>query len=793
MSCRILCFTFLFFMHVSSVFSQNETPTIQHQFEVYNSVNYQEKVFLHTDKTVYTAGEILWFKAYITNATGNNFSSLSSICYVEVFTTDKKPLLQAKIDIDSGRGNGSFVIPSFIRTGNYLIRAYTNWMKNFDPSFYYEQPLTIINVSKKAQAADTTNAGGYSIQFFPEGGNMVYGLGNTVAFKLTDVYGKGIHGKGTIVNERNETVVSFETERFGMGTFSFNPVKGNNYHAVIQLDNKTLNRDLPEIYNNGWTLYVKDEGNTLLVNITSNVETEHNVSLFAQTRHSVKFAKMQPLNNGAASFIINKSGIDEGITQLTVFNEKKQPVCERLYFKKPANFFQVKLNNFQQDYLPRKKVNISVTTSDTNGQSLNADMSVAVYLTDSLQPEQEINLLNYLWLSSDLKGTIESPQYYFENPGAEVDKATDNLMLTQGWRRFKWENVLKNANPSFAFLPEHEGHIITGKLSPKIAGLPDAGINAYLSVPGKNFRFSNSTSAASGYIRFNVEKFYGSHEIIAQTSLADSNYRVFIDNPFSENYPETGTRPLSIQPGLTNEILVRSIGAQAENSYQPEKKQKFVLPLLYDTTGFSGIPSKTYYLDDYTRFPTMEEVMREYVKEVHVRNRQKSFHYEVFNEPEVTYFGEESLVLIDGVPVFNINKIIDVDPLKIKKIDVTTTRFYLGREHYDGIVSYSTYGDDLDGYQLDPNSLVIEYEGLQLQREFYSPQYETAQQVSGRIPDYRNVLYWSPNLETINGKQDISFYTSDIPGKYSVLIQGISGSGLAGFATTAFTVAPASK
>ena len=89
---------------------------------------------------------------------------------------------------------------------------------------------------------------------------------------------------------------------------------------------------------------------------------------FAQTRHSVKFAKAQPLNNGAAGFIINKSELGEGITQLTVFNEEKQPVCERLYFKKPANFLQVKLNNFQQDYQPRKKVNISVTTSDTNGQ-----------------------------------------------------------------------------------------------------------------------------------------------------------------------------------------------------------------------------------------------------------------------------------------------------------------------------------------------------------------------------------------------------------------------------------------
>ncbi len=783
------CFACMFLLCAGGTFSQDNASAIQQQFQAYNNNNYQEKVFLHTDKTVYISGEIFWFKAYVTNAADNNFSSLSSICYVEVFNADKKPLLQAKIDIDSGRGSGSFVIPSFMRTGNYLIRAYTNWMKNFDSSFYFEEPLTIINVNKKAQAADTTSTGTYSIQFFPEGGNMVYGLDNTVAFKLTDYHGKGMEGKGSVVNEKNETIANFETERFGMGKFTFNPMKGNKYHAVIKVDNKTLDHDLPEIYNNGWVLHVKDTGDAIIVNITSNFQTEHSVYLFAQTRHSVKLAKMQTLIAGSADFRINKSDIGEGITQLTVFNQEKQPVCERLYFKKPTNLLQVNLGQLEQGYLPRKNVQMSVTTGNTNGQAVNADVSVSVYLTDSLQPGPQVNLLNYLWLSSELRGTIESPQYYFENSGPEVAKATDNLMLTQGWRRFKWEDVFKNTNPSFTFLPEHEGHIITGKLSPKIPGLADTGVSVYLSVPGKNFRFSNSNSSASGYIRFNVRKFYGAHEIIAQTNSADSNYRVLIDNPFSGSSPDKEIQLLILEPSLSNKILLRSIGSQAGNTYQPEKKEIFALPASYDTTGFAGTPSKTYYLDDYTRFPTMEEVMREYVKEVHVKNRQKSFHYEVLNAPLLNYFSNEPLVLMDGVPVFDVNKVIELDPLKVKRIDVITNRLFAGRNQYDGVVSYSTYNNDLDGYQLDPNSLVIEYEGLQLKREFYSPQYETAQQVSGRIPDYRNVLYWSPGLQTINGKQDISFYTSDLPGKYVVVVQGISASGLAGFAATTFTVA----
>ena len=247
---------------------------------------------------------------------------------------------------------------------------------------------------------------------------------------------------------------------------------------------------------------------------------------------------------------------------------------------------------------------------------------------------------------------------------------------------------------------------------------------------------------------------------------------------------------MQLNPSFTNEILIRSIGAQAQSIYQPAKKEHYILPVNFDTTSFFGIPSKTYYLDDYTRFPTMEEEMREIVKEVHVRKKEDNFHYEVFNEPDISYFSHDPLVLIDGVPVFNTNKIVAIDPLKIKRIVVTTAKFFQGSQQYDGIVSYGTYNGDLESYQLDPNSLVVEYDGLQLEREFYSPQYETPDDASSRIPDYRNVLYWAPDIKTKSGRQAISFYTSDIPGKYFVLVQDISDTGESGFATTQFSVVP---
>lgn len=771
----------------SPCFSQESVSTIQHQFEAYTNNNYQEKVFLHIDKTVYATGEVLWFKAYITNAVSNNFSMLSKICYVEIISDNKKQLMQVKISIDSGKGNGSFLLPSSIRSGNYVIRAYTNWMKNFDPQFYFEETISIINPNKKPEFKKQNDTDSAYAGFFPEGGNLVYGLNNNVAFKITDRYGKGLQAKGFIVSAK-DTVTTFETGRFGMGTFSFNPTKGNKYHAIIKLNSTTIKKDLPEIYNTGWTLHAADDGSKLLLNIACNIEAEHAVFLFVQTRGSVKSAAKLSLTDGSAAFTLDKSTLGEGISQITFFNEKKQPVCERLYFKKPVNILQIKSSGFEKEYQTRSKVNINIATNNTDGAEVAGDMSVAVYLADSLQPDQQTNIVNYLWLGSDLKGPVESPEYYFSASGTEAEKAADNLMLTQGWRRFKWEDVLKDTTSSFTFLPECEGHIITGKLSSKMAGLKDTGKNVYLAVPGKSFRFSNSSSSVSGLLRFNIEKFYGNNEIVAQTNKADSNYRIFLDNPFSDKYNASSIPPVNLTPRLSNEILLRSIGAQSQNIYQPEKEDNFMLPSGYDTTAFYGIPYKTYYLDNYTRFPTMEEVMREYVKEVRVRKRGKSFYYEVFNEPDTSYFNNEPLTLIDGIPVFDVNKIIDIDPLKIRKIDITATTFFKGNQQYNGIVSYSTYNGDLSGYQLDPNSIVAEYEGLQYEREFYSPHYETPRQQLSRLPDFRNVLYWSPNLQTKKGKNSISFYTSDIPGKYFVAIQGISDGGLTAYSTFNFTV-----
>jgi hypothetical protein len=391
-----------------------------------------------------------------------------------------------------------------------------------------------------------------------------------------------------------------------------------------------------------------------------------------------------------------------------------------------------------------------------------------------------------LWLSSDLAGSIESPGYYLTSN----DKAAqDNLMLTHGWRRFKWETVFAGKS-TLKFIPETNNLLVAAKLTDKNSGKPAKDIYTYLSVPGKNTQFFVAKTDSSGRALFPVSRFYASNDLILQTnSEKDSIYKIELLSPFSDkNSTSHSILPFDLSENTKDLILNRSISSQVEMNYLKERKNRYSIPVM-DSLPFFVKPDKTYLLDAYTRFPTMEEVMREYVPEVTVRRRKGEYHFHVLDKPHEVFFENDPLVLLDGVPIFDIDKIIQFDPLKVKRMDVTTGRYFYGPLLSEGIVNYITYGGDLAGYELDPKALLIEHEGLQLQREFYSPSYADEQQKANRVPDFRNLLFWSPSINIDDsGKKTVEFYTSDAVGKYAVVVNGISKDGRAGAKVLTFEV-----
>ena len=316
-----------------------------------------------------------------------------------------------------------------------------------------------------------------------------------------------------------------------------------------------------------------------------------------------------------ANFLIDINELGDGISHFTFFNGDKQPVCERLYFKYPKQKLKLSIHTDKDEYEPRKKINLDIFSGDQDGKANQADMSLAVYRLDSLQQSDESDISSYLWLISDLGGGIESPAYYFKDESPETKEAMDNLMLTHGWRRFDWKDILQNKKKAFEFTPEYYGHIITGKVIDNRTNAAGKNIDGYLSVPGRRSQFRYATSDDEGKIKFEMKDFYASQEIIIQTNARkDSAYRIDITSPFSDKYAGLPLPYFAMPDKNPATLLDASINMQVQNIYMGNKVQQFLMPAI-DTNAFYAPPDEKYLLDSYTRFTTMEEVLREYVAE----------------------------------------------------------------------------------------------------------------------------------------------------------------------------------
>lgn len=780
---KLTSLTFILILISCASFAQgNQLDSLNKKFNRYRKQDLQEKIYAHTDRTSYLTGEIMWFNLYYVDASFHHALDVSKVAYVELIDNTNQSVLQTKVKMNKGGGNGSLFMPATLSSGNYTLRVYTNWMKNFNPDFYFHQTVTVINpFIKLDKEAAATGAVKINAQFFPEGGDLINGLPARVGFQFTDKEGRGFNLKGAIVNERNDTISRFKAERFGLGSFSFTPQAAENYRAVVK-DLKGTYQFFPiaKGKESGCVMHVEEKENELEIQITrTNDESVPFIYLFAHAREITLKSETKFFQKDKATFTINKKDLAEGINQFTLFDDQLKPLAERLYFNKPAQDLKLSIASVQKNYTNRQKIVLNASANK------DAQFSVSVFKLDSLNSIKPQTLFEYLWLSSDLGGKIESPEFYFsEDPNAK--EATDLLMLTHGWRRFNWNDVLTNKN-QITYAPEYRGHIINGKIF-DLNNNPAKGITTYLSSPGKVLRIYGSKSNTKGEIRYEIN-LTGNEKIIVQTNTTlDSTYHFEITPPFSDKLSNYSIPPFQLSPSLESKLINRSVGMQVQDIYYKDKINQFITPLK-DSVAFFGKPDEAYNLDDYTRFPIMEEVLREYVPGVMVRKRKDGFHFMVVDKVNKALFREDPLVLVDGMPVFDADRVMAFDPLKVKRLEVLDREYFIGPLGLHGIMSFTTYTNDLSGFPIDPKALTIDYEGLQLHREFYSPQYNNADERNNHLPDQRSLLYWNPS---ISGKKDkpfqVDFYTSDMPGTYQVIMQGITADGSAVSSSYTFTV-----
>ena len=748
---------------------------LQSNFASYQKNNLHEKVYVHLNKNDFLTGELIWFKIYCVDGSNNKPLDMSKVAYVELLDNKNVAVVQAKVSLKNGAGDGSLVLSSALGSGSYRLRAYTNWMRNFDPAWYFSQDITIINTNIALPAATHQDSNNYDVQFFPEGGHLVQGLSSKIAFKITAADGLGARGSGFVIGPQNDTVARFATHQFGIGSFSFKPLAQTGYKAIINVGNRKITKGLPEISANGITEQASLTGTGWDVHVQTNgYKPAHELYLIVHSSNKITCALQGTLVNGEADFSIGNNKLSEGISYITLF-DGPIPVCERLIFKKPEQKLLINATTETSVYHSREKVNLDIGIKNNLASNDAANLSVSIYRLDSLQKLTKNNIAGYLWLAADVKGFIESPDYYLDT---DDNEALDNLLIAQGWTQFDWTKISGNS-PKINYLPEYQGPLISGKLTNNLTNAPAINISTYLTITGKHHQLNIAKSDSTGNILFAANNFYGPAEIVVQTNwLRDSTYRIDINNPYSEEYDPRPHLLFHVESSMRDLLTAYHINVQVQRAFMGKAIEQFESVTEMPSI-FYGAPSYSYNLDDYTRFPSTREVIFEYVRLVRINSTNNQTSFQLVADDKTILPGNP-LVLLDSKPIFDGNRVLKIDPLKIKSLDVVTHNYIYGPEVLNGILSFKSYDGASINTELDPRAVVLDFEGLQLQRKFYSPVYESKQQHDSPLADFRNVLYWNPNINTGGTGTKLSFYTGDKTGKYVGVIEGISANGEAG-------------
>lgn len=414
-----------------------------------------------------------------------------------------------------------------------------------------------------------------------------------------------------------------------------------------------------------------------------------------------------------------------------------------------GSVFPLTIHTDKTLYKPRSPVNISILPDGVADDSI-ANVSIAVFRLNVLTRPKN-------WFSQ-LENNLTA-----ENPN-------------------KIENQYGES-----FLPEMDGLVVTVLARDSADQEPVKGVPVIISLTGKLTDVKYSETDDKGLAYFNLKNVYGTYQLLVKTEPEYQNKVVLqVLKPFalfSNVVSEKGNLRNSYLEAIEemhNHLVVT-------RAFDSTNSREIFFPENADSLSFYGKPYAVYLLDDYKRFVTMEEVLREYVKEVSVRIKKKDYFIYVLNrqmvdlrnflEVNVMMEKEQPLILIDGVPV-SPNTLMKYDPLQVRKLEIIADQYIIGKKIFDGILSFTTYKGQFDGLKLNSDELLSDGFGWERKRKFETPDYNDPLVKNARIPDFRELLYWEPQMKiskSLPGK--LSFFTGDLTGKFVAVIQGVSGNG----------------
>lgn len=420
-----------------------------------------EKVYLQTDREDYFAGETIWFKAYCYSEYFPD--TISTTLYVELLSQASKVLTSKVLPVIYSVSQGQVDLSDSLQEGTYFIRAYTATMLNHGKDFVFLKNI-FVHGKKRSQNNLSAANNEKKITFFPESGNFIEGLRTCMAFKITDRWGMPLNLSGAIKNNNGELVDSFASYHDGMGRFFITPVPGEQYFAHLNDDAPGRKYELPGAAQSGVVLRIAPSTGKI------NYELYHHAGkssmvpayILGQAQHLTVFnIKVDEIMSKTAG-VINTENLPPGIIHITVFNKEDIPLAERLCFVSNEDYvLSAELKADTLNNSPKGKNTFSFSLPEGTAGSFSLSVTDADF---SGIDERRDNIISNLFLTSDLKGYIHQPAWYFSSktPKDSARTALDILMMINGWRRFQWisltqvvKSPLKYNDPGYISITGH--------------------------------------------------------------------------------------------------------------------------------------------------------------------------------------------------------------------------------------------------------------------------------------------------------------------------------------------------
>ena len=661
------------------------------------------------------------------------------------------------------------------------------------------------------------------LSFFPEGGHLVAGIPNRVGFKATNRQGLGVSVKGHIVNTAGKKVTEFQSTHLGMGSVAFTPQANQKYTAVITQQNHPEQRfELPKSLPQGFVLKIQpapQNKSSLLVQ--SPLRKRKKFTIIAHCRgKSIFTASGSTKKNRPFKVTLNHDQLPSGILTFTVFDEEMKPQCERIIFSRnPQKALQISIDTTLNNAAPREKVTLNLAVSSLRRTNAQADLSITVVDENLVAANpQHAHILSHLLLTSDLKGYIEQPNFYFKDEKLETRQALDLLMMTQGWRRFTWKKVVADNYKAPTYKIE-KALSIEGVVTTPAGKLVDDASVSLLSLDKKVFE-TTQTYGGGKFIFDNLQVNKGARLVLkATTKKGKSKLKVKLDKLADtlEIKPLAGTPHLQNNLAQRKEYLKKQAKqVQLVKSLQLDPSVKMLEEVQVKARKITGQdykqrkvqlysqPSYRIRVDSGHFKPKDGDDFMNYIQgkipslKVLYRNDRYTLVFRGSELNEALGRNPEILYLLDGQPVDS-EVLRLLPPHRIAYIDMIgpsragmygATGVTNSGTAMNGILAVYTKKDYKHPTTFRYRGIkgIVYQQGYHQPRQFYVPPYDNPAFVKNKLPDYRSTIYWNPAVKVVNGKAKVSFFNAESITRYLIIVEGISKEGEIGRLTYRYQI-----